>query len=68
MYESARTRDSPLAITWRLLASMPMSMLMVVLLVEALVQAARSKRSAFMTLVHAATKSRTNFSLPSSCA
>ncbi len=28
----------------------------------------RSKRSAFMTLVHAATKSLTNFSLPSSCA
>lgn len=29
---------------------------------------ARSKRSAFMTFVHAATKSCTNFSLLSSCA
>jgi len=29
---------------------------------------ARSKRSAFMTFAHAATKSRTNFSLLSSCA
>ena len=31
-------------------------------------RAVTSKRSAFMTLVHAATKSRTNLSLPSSCA